>query len=61
VGKKLIAKFEEQCLKKKLNLIIFYAPKFNENTIEFYKSQKYSESEFITEIKEFVKREELGY
>lgn len=41
VGKKLLTKFEEQCSNKKLNPIIFYAPKFNENTIAFYNKQGY--------------------
>lgn len=41
IGKKLLAKFEEQCHNKKLNPIFFYAPKFNENTIEFYNKQGY--------------------
>lgn len=41
LGKQLIVKFEEQCRNKKLNPIIFYAPKFNENTIAFYKKQGY--------------------
>lgn len=41
LGKQLLAKFEEQCKKKRLNPIIFYAPKFNENTTAFYNKQGY--------------------
>jgi len=41
LGKKLISRFEEQCRNKKLNPIIFYAPKFNEDTIAFYNKQGY--------------------
>ncbi|MFP4424278.1 MAG: GNAT family N-acetyltransferase [Candidatus Woesearchaeota archaeon] len=41
LGKKLLAKFEEQCHSKKLNPILFYAPRFNENTIAFYNKQGY--------------------
>ena len=45
IGKRLLAKLEEQCKKKKLNPIILYAPKFNENTIVFYNKQGYMQGE----------------
>lgn len=41
IGKQLLNKFEEQCKNKKLNPIIFYAPKFNKNTLHFYNKQGY--------------------
>jgi len=43
IGKKLIAKFEEQCKTKGLNEVLFYAPKFNENTLAFYAKRNYSQ------------------
>ena len=37
IGKKLVGEFRKKCDEKGLKHILLYAPKFNENTIEFYK------------------------
>jgi len=37
IGKKLIQTFRKKCDEKGLKYILLYAPKFNKNTLEFYK------------------------
>jgi len=37
IGKKLVEAFREKCDEKKLSYLLLYAPKFNENTLEFYR------------------------
>jgi ribosomal protein S18 acetylase RimI-like enzyme len=39
IGKKLVARFRERCMEKKIEAIFFYAPAFNKSTIAFYEKQ----------------------
>ena len=39
IGKMLISALVERCKEKKMNTLFFCAPKFNEKTIGFYRSQ----------------------
>jgi ribosomal protein S18 acetylase RimI-like enzyme len=53
IGKKLIKSFRNKCDEKGLKFILLYAPKFNENTIEFYKKCEFTKGkEYINFLEE---------
>lgn len=52
IGKKLVETFRKKCYEKGLKFIVFYAPKFNENTIEFYKKQGFNEGKLHVQFTE---------
>ncbi|MFH1064585.1 MAG: GNAT family N-acetyltransferase [Candidatus Woesearchaeota archaeon] len=53
IGKKLIAAFRNKCDEKGLKFILLYAPKFNENTIEFYNKCQFTQGkEYINFLEE---------
>ena len=43
VGKKLVESFRKKCDEKGLKFLLLYAPKFNKNTLEFYKKCGFKE------------------
>ena len=43
IGKKLVEAFRKKCDEKGLKYILLYAPKFNKNTLEFYKKCGFKE------------------
>jgi len=43
IGKKLVETFRKKCDEKGLKYILLYAPKFNKNTLEFYKKCGFKE------------------
>lgn len=52
IGKLLVEAFRKRCDEKGLKFIVFYAPKFNENTIEFYKKQGFNEGKLHVQFTE---------
>ncbi len=55
IGKNLINTFSKKCKSKGLLEIIFYAPSFNKDTIEFYKKQGFIEGKSHTNFYSVLK------